>query len=586
MSRACFFVLMLLGPACVAAHRASSEPEDSGELVTPTAPAAQDPVGPAPLGGFTGPTADTGAHTVDPGSLFDTWPAAPALSGVSVMANRDSVRITVPAVPGAVEYRAFALENGTQLRVFAGGGEGLVNATVYCAGLVQSSRPQADVPQQATREIEVFDVGSPKNLVVEAVDALCPYVGVMDTGDSSLSTSVDAVAQGADAAGVPLRTEATIRAAYDGSLYVNGQAGGATVGAPASAAGHPHVLARALVQVTPQGRSATGFEQFDDFSDDGDAFQAVAPPEKTVAIMQNSKWNFFLYSTSPKIQAAALIHRGQLSLTLADDGQENFMFGVLGSKKPTTLSDSKFLHVTFESHTLTTDRRYLIAAVCGHPTPGRTFGADGKLAVAPLWVSDFSHAGSTSAFPDDWSCFQLAENEGSYSDLPAFQRPIYSSIRTFLNRPGNSTTWPIAPPKPGAQEAVWRAWYAAVGPGGLELPIPAIESDLSVARRVKHDLYLSKTQFVLFIDGAQRACSKFANAPLTMSDATVLVGQVLYHTTAEHAEHVVASSAQYHLNQNATWAETRSWDNVGYNAFESLPAAYDDANCFVENYTD
>jgi hypothetical protein len=153
------------------------------------APAAPSTVAmlPLPDGGVPAPAAQT------------TLALAPAasLGAVQYLPNRSSVRLYLPGIAGARDYRVFAVENGVSVSVDATNREHVGGATIVCAGLRQRNQccddeilpitynnplldmPRCEmystgrtpnVPAELMQTLEVNGIGPNTTLVVEAIE--------------------------------------------------------------------------------------------------------------------------------------------------------------------------------------------------------------------------------------------------------------------------------------------------------------------------------------------------------------------------------------------------------------------------------
>ena len=275
---------------------------------------------------------------VPTGSGFN-FTSAPALSGVTMVQNRDSVIIHFPAVANARDFRVLVQPTGVTAN--SNGTESVTGGTQFCAGLRQHQARTHYVADNAslfpyyfyvnasydspTNEnppnffgppptpwswfdldtppnlaIEVTGVTSNMTVTVEALDRLCPFPGAIGRvhEDIALSQGPDVEHPGnpwIDATSIttfPIVTEAEVIAKY-GSLIINGQgwAGGANVQATPptngpfaqpAAPNPPKVLARAAIAISPLANppaAPAGF--FDDFSNSADTFKSIAQPQWT-----------------------------------------------------------------------------------------------------------------------------------------------------------------------------------------------------------------------------------------------------------------------------------------------------------------
>jgi hypothetical protein len=262
--------------------------------------------------------------------------SAPALSGVTMLQNRDSVIIQVPAVANARDFRV--LVQPTAVAGNADGTESVSGGTQFCAGLRQhqarthfvadpvslfpyyfytnstfdSPTDEAppnffgtpptpwtwfDLDTPPNLSIEVTGVTANMTVTVEALDRLCPFTGAIGQQhkDLAVTPGVGTVPGNpwldtSFTKSFPIVTKDEVVAKY-GSLIVNGQgwAGGPNVqanppanpqfGQPA-APNPPKVLARASISISPlatQPATPAGF--FDDFSNANDTFQSLPEPK-------------------------------------------------------------------------------------------------------------------------------------------------------------------------------------------------------------------------------------------------------------------------------------------------------------------
>jgi fibronectin type 3 domain-containing protein len=282
------------------------------------------------------PTAPIGT-TLPPGLNFTP---APTLSGVTMVQNRDSVIVQVPAVANARDFRV--LVQPTPVAGNSDGTESVNGGTQFCAGVRQhqtrghyvadnvslypyyfytntgGSSPASeasppnffstppspwswfDFDTPPNLQIEVTGVTASMTVTVEALDRLCPFPGTIGQAHADIQLSPSIVVQHPenpwiDATYVttfPVVSKAEVIAKY-GSLIINGQgwAGGPNVQAnpplkppfaQPAAPNPPKVLARAAVTISPLSSppaAPTAF--FDDFADPTDTFKALPVPKWT-----------------------------------------------------------------------------------------------------------------------------------------------------------------------------------------------------------------------------------------------------------------------------------------------------------------
>ena len=174
---------------------------------SPTTPAAGQPATgslpsttptiPVPKGGIPAPEAETTL----------ALPEAPPLGVVKYVPNRSSVRLYLPGIDGARDYRVFAVEDGVKVSVDSNR-ERVEGATLTCAGLRQRNQcdngaklpvvynnelldmptceqykedRRPNVPTQLMQSVEVDGIKETTTLVVEAIDRQCPFPGLFGT---------------------------------------------------------------------------------------------------------------------------------------------------------------------------------------------------------------------------------------------------------------------------------------------------------------------------------------------------------------------------------------------------------------------
>jgi hypothetical protein len=89
---------------------------------------------------------------------------------------------------------------------------------------------------------------------------------------------------------------------------------------------------------------------------------------------------------------------------------------------------------------------------------------------------------------------------------------------------------------------------------------------------------------VMYVNGQQRLCNDFPSVKLSMAEAAVGFGQVLYHSAGERIEFFSESNlrtGQRYYLQNTPFIDARSWDNLGLQENVATPAVFDASVCHV-----
>ncbi|MCE9579197.1 MAG: hypothetical protein K8W52_39100 [Deltaproteobacteria bacterium] len=582
-------------------------------------------------------------------------PDAPAMVGdIRYVPGRDSAMVFVPVVPGVRDYRIYAVAPGVTVHAVDGGTQ-VDGATLFCAGLRQHNQCDdseaydfgpgftvdhcaadvraVDVPKEVLRIVQVDGLRDASDVIVEAIDAQCPFPGA----EGPRHADIDCVFDGAPTATAvvdghavtwehcpatfPIRTTDEIRAQY-GSAIVNGQgpvpiAPGTSptksVGLPAPAI-PPRVLARAVVRLTPTGTATrpAGFTFWEDFADDSDQpAPVITSGDGTLVPKDYPVWGMHLSQTKTLNiydhsgdASQTMITRGTLRSVFADAGQGIMASNLLVPRQAFAIPEAadRFVHVTFEVPTDATLRRYWTFVTCGSETPGKTIGsgpgfpADGALATASALVF-----GPGFMEPDDggplstagWNCLVLVPRNGSYYELEGtgpYPRPE-TDIRVAIDRalPGYDpktylqTARPVTVVSPdmnsfGAFSWI-RTWNDQHQPDGVML-----DDQMFIEQRTRLDVFFNRGRIVVYANGAQKICNDLGSARLTMAEAAVGIGHVHYHSSAEQGDMTRPdwlTTGQYQYRKNTPFLDQRGFDNYGVQPDATLPASFQEGPCYA-----
>jgi hypothetical protein len=550
----------------------------------------------------------------------------------------------------------FALTPEVHASTQSDGSERVDGATIVCAGLQQHNQcdqsealtgfgPNFRIPscsadgrsislaKSVLKRVQLTGLSGKTKIVIEAVDALCPFPGAIGRQHHEIACSNDsAPSKQATVDGkmvqwrtcpttVPVRTEEEVRTSY-GSLIVNGQAPVPTVAgrSPWESIGLPapnrlpKVLARAVVEVDaldpaqlPSGFTTNDFFETFARSDDPPLKVAdskiLAPGAAVVGptLHQTSKLSLYSYGVD---NPQWFVAQGTLRAVLADVGQ-----GIMGSNiayprrafaLPT--ENERYLHATFEVATNASQRRYWWLHLCGAAAPGQTI-VNGKLAEGAGIVPQPSFMnpleGEAISFKG-WNCIQIVPRGGSYEVLPGgpYKHPrlgngrAESDLRIVINRPvanaSGSTrllnTVVNVSPAMGSgvvasEEGAWmRQWDDT-----KKMVAVMLDDKLFVEQRVTFDVYINRGRLVLYADGVQKVCNDFPMQRLTMAEAAVGLGHVLYHSSAERTEFLREDwlrTGQHHYLHNTPFLDQRSFDNFGVRENAALPSDFREAQCY------
>ncbi len=513
------------------------------------------------------------------------WPSAPLLEPVQASVDRDSAVLILPVVEGARDYRAFRLPAGARVSDDGHGRENVAGTDIYCAGFAQHN-DKATAALELLRRVQISDLQGPSQVVVEAIDTACPFPGALGSIHSDVNVTIDEVPT-SDQITFSTFTADEIRARF-GSLIVNGHRPGATLAAPAAAVA-PRVLARTTLNITPLDRSAPRLATwFDDFGgseiptrvgpvDDGS--RAHAPG----TLSENAKWSFVSYNAE---QAQFFIDRGQLHMTLVDWAQDVFATMAAYPRRAAQLSDTRYLHIGFDVDSNATARRYWLISLCGAEAPGQTIDANGRLMGRMVNTPFFYQDDAKDLSVEGWNCLQFFPRDGSPFPLGPTDRRSESDIRVMVNlanRPVRDNVVNVSPDQYQGDGSEKPGWFRTQdGNGNLLAPI--LDDQLMVSPRTHYDAYVRRDRLILYVNGEQRLCNDFPQQKLTMAEAAIGFGQVIYHSAAERLEFSRSyndrTGQRYYLT-NTPYVDERSWDNLGYEEGVSGPMGFDPSRCHI-----
>ncbi len=512
------------------------------------------------------------------------WSTAPLMPTVDVQPNRDSAILVLPAVTGVVDYRAILIPAGTTVTSDANGAETIKGTTIFCAGYRQHAAPIA--PLEVLRQIEVTGLAKGTRVVIEAIDASCPFPGIRGQTHHDFTPPQQDVPP-ADQVPFSIYTDQEIIAKY-GSLIINGQGPAATLAAQADPI-TPKVLARTTIMVAPTGYAATPPTStfFDDFGDPTDQPKFVKNVPEGVdrsqfsMLYQNSKWNLYTYDAA---NSQMYIDRGSLRLVIGDWEQDVMSSNLAIPKKPAQLSLTDYLHITFEAQTDATGRRYWWLSLCGAPAMGQTFDAQGNFLGNIIQTSAFMDNDGLNPSLEGWNCFQLFPRNGWPATLPPNNQNPETEVRLMMNAPGNlGRDNVINPDPPQFDPNIGPAsWFRQIDKNGNPIA-PILDDQQLIAPRTRYDVYLKRDQVIMLVNGQQRLCNSFVNAPLSMAEAAVGFGQVFYHSSAEREELLTedywVETGKRYIIQDSPYLDVRTYDNVGFTEYVAAPDGFDPTVC-------
>jgi hypothetical protein len=430
-----------------------------------------------------------------------------------------------------------------------------------CQG--SSSGTCATAPQSLW-QVHWANIQGPTQLVVEALDAGCPFQGLL--GSTTLAATPVNGDDNNGANGLlndPVYTFSQLQSkASNGEVFLNGTFDGS----PA-----PRPIARAIVNVSPQVRPAMDF-----------ASNFAGPPEPFSETLDSSgnpdcgitptleSWSGNPDScdgshrmTSPTYDVLFFgVQDGRYALGQTQGELWTDYSGLAGGKfritpkgVTGTMSDSKFLHAAMEVTSFSTGRRYPQIMISEQDF------------LTSQWLLERSsdstntHIGST----------MILQPIDSGSGRPVAELELCSQRNWQVN---DQCPWFLLEKNdsPSSSET---------GPNN---PHPDLFDRLQDDRSARWDLYASTERAYVFLDSQPYACVDLTNRKATESSGqailptptppkvgavTVAFGDVMYHAGAE-AEYFTNFSP-FHL-EHMLFETVRHFDYVGFKSNEDAPA--------------
>jgi hypothetical protein len=584
-------VILVVGAALACSSTAPNPPTGTA---TPNPPPSgtQPPsdggssVMPDPNGGPDGGPADVDQDPTNPKDDAGhdlSWASAPLMQNVMVVPNRDSAIVIVPVVNGTVDYRVATIPDGVKVSV-TNGAERIDNSTIHCAGYRQHNAPRP-MNRELLRQIEVTNLTAPTRLVVEAIDTACPYVGAIGPSHVDIAannTEIDAPTRGT----FSIFTESEVRASY-GSLILNGHGNNPSKNGQPAPNVSPKVLARTTLKITP-GAAAPTTTFFDDFqNEDPPVFVGNLDNKgrsQQGKLYQNSKYSFYTYGAEA---SQFSFSRGQMHYALADWSQDIMSSNIAYPRKPVALSDTDYLHVTYEVHSDATARRYWWLFLCGAETTGATIGGDGTLKGNIIQTPFFMDNDGKNPSVEGWNCLQMFPRQGWPFTLAPDNTNPESEVRVMVNKAGDlglSSVDNTSPQQYASVNTGPPSWFRTQDAKG-NLVGKILDDQQLIAPRTRFDVYIRRSRVVFYVNGEQRICNELGTSgKLTMAEGALGFGQVFYHSAAERDEfyrdYWDRRGQRYYI-ENSPFIDVRSWDNVGYDEHVSLPQGFDASLCFT-----
>lgn len=311
------------------AGNAAGQASRGGSSGAPTSSGAGGVSGSLPTAGSAGVAGSTSRPVSCTDEFSSSLPELPSLGQVTARIIGNRARLRAEPFAGAKDYRAYVLPSDAEVSST----DGLVvqNATYRCAGEAVSERGEPLL------EIEWPEVAEGQVVVVEALDAGCPFVGHL---------AYKAVPAGEYSQAFLTPEQARDRETRE--LFINGQF---------EPENRPQPIARSYVCMEPAPPPTMDY--FEDFSN----FDETV---RTVRIEDHSYQDVFLESASfdisfqfiePDVWSVGAVD-GQLWVAYADWAADTASKFRATTRQRAALSDSTFVHATMAVDAVSTHRRY------------------------------------------------------------------------------------------------------------------------------------------------------------------------------------------------------------------------------------
>jgi len=325
-----------------------------------------------------------------------------------------------------------------------------------------------------------------------------------------------------------------------------------------------------------------------------------------IYVAQNSKWSFFGAATALSYDPGALFQpisfdRGRLHVLVADGGQDDFATFLSYPKQAAHLpapGGTDYLHVTYQVNDPITDRRYWWLTLCGPDTAGPMMDSNGLPLNVLTPDSSMQNGGARNFGSLGWNCLMVVPRNATClngcAPLAPDDTTPESDIGIFVYPSGKgSSSINVSPVQYGPDQSYFDArWYRQMDARG-NLVGPMLDDQNYMAPTTRFDVYVRHDRVVMYVNGEQRLCNDFPSMPLSMVDAMVGYGQVLYHTGDEHKNigpggqfcaPIANTPSMRQVYYNEPYMDSREWDNVGFGEGVQLPgdmAQFDPSLCYV-----
>jgi hypothetical protein len=411
---------------------------------------------------------------------------------------------------------------------------------------------------QALWEVHWANITGPTQIVVEALDAGCPFQGLV--GVQHLPATLNPTDSSSPATEVVATFAELQAAAAHGEVFINGEFDGSPT---------PHPIARAALQVSPQTRPAMDWDT--NFATTPETFTETLASDGTPSCGLTAALIKETATSDTECDGSHHLQSADFDVMAFDQVDPVFSIGTMQGELWTdystgefrfsphnvmaTMSASSFLHIAMEASSFATDRRYPQIVVAGQDFMTNEWLLHSSTitpntAIKPFLIMQPFDAGPGREIMEIELCNQRGWAVNDH--CPWF-------LLDKLDQPSDGTLGPYNP---------------------HDEPHDHLQNDDSG----RFDVYLSTQRAYVFFEDQPYACADLADrsttdpsgatispptAPPPAGSVSVAFGDVHYHPAAENYDLIAVDP----FNLNHMLIDTvRHYDYVGFKSGEGAPS--------------
>ena len=327
---------------------------------------------------------------------------------------------------------------------------------------------------QPIAELHYSGLNEKTTLVVEALDALCPFQGILAMGSRPAKTEPfgDELIEYA-----PWSTPEELAATSEyGELFINGQ-GDATT---------PHVVSRACLEVTPEAPPEMEFF----YAGEPETFSEPVNTGYQTWEVETPTFNVQFHTVGTDLFTIGNL-LGELRVNYADNIADTNGKLRITPKARATLAADSFVHATMTVDGVSSQRRYPQLIVSSGDWPVQDNLPESATVIMQLF------GGVTEAL----------EVQIEFCD---------------------HRTWDV-----NNQCPRYKLYTLGTGDAEFVSPAPEINGLIGMDRTIRFDAYLSTDRVYLYTNGKPYGCADLPAGKLPAGPATVTYGDVLYHSAVD-----------------------------------------------------